>query len=138
MELRIKDVASDFIPKNIYRFNQIRYPNRSLFRVESQKNDTIGYATLIAPVISSKSAAEWRSEPRRRRGCARKPWSEGKNNTGESRQRETKGVHAAAKRRLAKWPREPLCRGSEDLDRKGVRSRASPLSGIFTKCRVQL
>ena len=47
-------MASDFIIKNICRFNQIRYPKRSLFRAKSQKNDTIGYATLIAPVISSK------------------------------------------------------------------------------------
>ena len=131
-------MASDFIPKNIYRFNQIRYPNRSLFRGESQKNDTIGYATLIAPVISSKSAAEWRSEPRRRRGCARRPWSEGKNNAGDSRRRETKGVHTAVKRCSAKRPREPLRRGSEDLDREGARSRAGPLSGVCTECRVQL
>ena len=46
-------MASDFISKNIYRFNQIRYPKRPLFQVESQKNDTIGYATLIAPEITS-------------------------------------------------------------------------------------
>ena len=52
----IKDLIRGvkFYSKNICRFNQIRYPKRSLFRVISQKNDTIGYATLIAPVISSK------------------------------------------------------------------------------------
>ena len=47
-------MPSDFIPKNICRFNQIRYLKRPLFGVESRKNDAIGYATLIAPVISSK------------------------------------------------------------------------------------
>ena len=53
---RIKDIIHGvaFYFKNICKFNQIRYPKRSLFRVISQKNDTIGYATLIAPVISSK------------------------------------------------------------------------------------
>ena len=53
---RIKDIIHgvSFYFKNICKFNQIRYPKRSLFRVISQKNDTIGYATLIAPVISSK------------------------------------------------------------------------------------
>ena len=52
----IKDLIHGikFYSKNIYTFNQIRYPKRSLFRIISQKNYTIGYATLIAPVIFSK------------------------------------------------------------------------------------
>ena len=52
----IKDLIRGirFYSKNIYKLNQIRHPKRSLFREISQKNDTIGYATLIAPVISSK------------------------------------------------------------------------------------
>ena len=52
----IKDLICGvkFCSKNICRFNQIRYPKRSLFQVISQKNDSIGYATLIAPVIFSK------------------------------------------------------------------------------------
>ena len=45
-------MASDFILQIIWRIHQIRYPKRPLFRVESQKNDTIGYATLIAPEIT--------------------------------------------------------------------------------------
>ena len=51
-------MASDFILQNICRFNQIRYPKRPLFRVKSQKNDSIGYATLIAPEISSEIKLE--------------------------------------------------------------------------------
>ena len=52
----IKDLRRgiSFYSKNIYRFKQIRYPKKSLFRVISQKNDTIGYATLITPIIYSK------------------------------------------------------------------------------------
>ena len=52
----IKDLIRDirFYSKNICKLNQIRYPKRSLFWEISQKNDMIGYATLIAPVISSK------------------------------------------------------------------------------------
>ena len=52
----IKDLIRGvkFYSKNICRFNQIRYLEKSLFRVVSQKNDTNGYATLIAPAISSK------------------------------------------------------------------------------------
>ena len=46
-------MASDFILQIICRIHQIRNPKRSLFRVKSQKNDTIGYATLIAPKIIS-------------------------------------------------------------------------------------
>ena len=46
-------MASDFILQIICRIHQIRYPKRLLFRVESQKNDIIGYATLIAPEITS-------------------------------------------------------------------------------------
>ena len=46
-------MASDFILQIICRIHQIRNPKRSLFRVKSQKNDTIGYATLIAPEITS-------------------------------------------------------------------------------------
>ena len=46
-------MASDFILMNICRFDQIRYPKRPLFQVKSQKNDTIGSATLIAPEITS-------------------------------------------------------------------------------------
>ena len=51
----IKDLIRGvkFYSKNICRFNQIRYPKRSFFRVISQKNDTIGFATLIAPEIIS-------------------------------------------------------------------------------------
>ena len=37
----------------ICRINQIQNPKRPLFRVKSQKNDTIGSATLIAPKITS-------------------------------------------------------------------------------------
>ena len=47
-------MASDFTLQIICRIHQIRYSKRPLFRVTSLKNDTIGYATLIAPVISSK------------------------------------------------------------------------------------
>ena len=47
-------MASDFNLQIIWRIHQIRYPKRPLFRVESQKNDTIGYATLIAPEITSE------------------------------------------------------------------------------------
>ena len=56
LKFGIKDLIRGvkFYSKNICRFNQIRYPKRSLFRAISQKNKTIGYATLIAPVISSK------------------------------------------------------------------------------------
>ena len=46
-------MASDFILQIICRIYEIRYPKRPLFRVESQKNDIIGYATLIAPEITS-------------------------------------------------------------------------------------
>ena len=46
-------MTSDFILKNICRIHQIRNPKRPLFRVKSQKNDTIGSATLIAPEIIS-------------------------------------------------------------------------------------
>ena len=46
-------MASDFILQIICRIHQIRYPKRPLFRVKSQNNDTIGYATLIAPEITS-------------------------------------------------------------------------------------
>ena len=46
-------MASDFILQNICRIHQIRYPRRPLFWGKSQKNDTIGYATLIAPEITS-------------------------------------------------------------------------------------
>jgi len=46
-------MASDFILQITCRFHQIRYPKRPLFRVKSQKNDAIGYATLIAPEITS-------------------------------------------------------------------------------------
>jgi len=60
LKFGIKDLIRGvkFYSKNICRFNQIRYPKRSFFRVISQKNDTIGYATLIAPVISSKIKPE--------------------------------------------------------------------------------
>ena len=47
-------MASDFILQNICRIHQIRYPKRPLFQVKSQKNDTIEYATLIAPEITSE------------------------------------------------------------------------------------
>ena len=48
-------MASDFILQNIYRIHQIRYPKRPLFSgKKSQKNDTIGYTTLIAPEITSE------------------------------------------------------------------------------------
>ena len=46
-------MALDFILLNICRIHQIRYPKRPLFRVKSQKNDAIEYATLIAPKITS-------------------------------------------------------------------------------------
>ena len=46
-------MASDFILQIICRIHQIRYPKRPFFRVKYQKNDTIGYATLIAPEITS-------------------------------------------------------------------------------------
>src|SRR6185295_1317696 len=45
--------ASDFILQIICRIHQIRNPKRPLFRVKSQKNNTIGSATLIAPEIIS-------------------------------------------------------------------------------------
>ena len=45
-------MASDFILQITCRFHQIRYLKRPLFRVKSQKNDAIGYATLIAPEIT--------------------------------------------------------------------------------------
>ena len=44
-------MASDFILQIICRIHQIWNPKRPLFR--SQKNDTIGSATLIAPEITS-------------------------------------------------------------------------------------
>ena len=47
-------MASDFILQNISRIHQIRNSKKPLFRVKSQKNDAIGYATLIAPEITSK------------------------------------------------------------------------------------
>ena len=47
-------MTSDFILQNICRIHQIRYPKRPLFLEKSQKNDTIGYATLIAPEITSE------------------------------------------------------------------------------------
>ena len=47
-------MASDFILLIICRIHQIRNPKRPLFRVNSQKNDTIGYATLIALEITSE------------------------------------------------------------------------------------
>ena len=46
-------MASDFILQIICRIHQIRNPKRPLFRVKSQKNDIIGFATLIAPKITS-------------------------------------------------------------------------------------
>ena len=46
-------MASDFILQIICRIHQIRNPKRPLFWVKSQKNDTIGSATLIAPEIIS-------------------------------------------------------------------------------------
>jgi len=46
-------VVLDFILQIICRIHQIRNPKRPLFRVKSQKNDTIGSATLIAPEITS-------------------------------------------------------------------------------------
>ena len=47
--------SSDFILQNICKFNQIRYPKKTPFSGKrSQKNDMIGYATLIAPEISSE------------------------------------------------------------------------------------
>ena len=46
-------MASDFILQIICRIHQIRNPKRPLFRVKIPKNDTIGYATLIAPEITS-------------------------------------------------------------------------------------
>ena len=46
-------MASDFILQIICRIHQIWNPKRPLFRVKSQKNDTIRYATLIAPEITS-------------------------------------------------------------------------------------
>ena len=42
-------MASDFILQIICKIHQIRNPKRPLFQVKSQKNDTIAYATLIAP-----------------------------------------------------------------------------------------
>ena len=47
-------MASDFILQIICRIHQIRNPKRPLFRVKSQKNYTIGSATLIAPEITSE------------------------------------------------------------------------------------
>ena len=47
-------MASDIILQNICRIHQIWYPKRPLFQEKSQKNDTIGYATLIAPEITSE------------------------------------------------------------------------------------
>ena len=46
-------MALDFILQIICKIHQIRNPKRPLFRVKSQKNDTIGSATLIAPEITS-------------------------------------------------------------------------------------
>ena len=46
-------MALDFTLLIICRIHQIRNTKRPLFRVESQKNDIIGYATLIAPEITS-------------------------------------------------------------------------------------
>ena len=46
-------MALDFILHNICRIHQIRYPKRPLFWVKSQKNNTIEYASLIAPEITS-------------------------------------------------------------------------------------
>ena len=46
-------MASDFTLQIICRIHQIQYPKRPLFQVKSQKNDTIEYATLIAPEITS-------------------------------------------------------------------------------------
>ena len=46
-------MASDFILQIICRIHQIRNPKRPLFRVKSQKNNTIGSATLIAHEITS-------------------------------------------------------------------------------------
>ena len=46
-------MASDFILQIICRIHQIWNPKSPLFRVKSQKHDTIGYATLIAPEITS-------------------------------------------------------------------------------------
>ena len=56
LKFGIKDLIRGvkFYSKNICMLNQIRYPKRPLFQVKSQKNDTIGYATLIAPEISSE------------------------------------------------------------------------------------
>ena len=45
-------MASDFILQNICMIHQIQYSKRPLFWEKSQKNDTIGYATLIAPEIT--------------------------------------------------------------------------------------
>ena len=45
-------MASDFIHQIICRIHQIWNPKRPLFWVKSQKNDTIGSATLIAPEIT--------------------------------------------------------------------------------------
>ena len=46
-------MASDFILQIICKIHQILNPKRPLFRVKSQKNNTIGSATLIAPEIIS-------------------------------------------------------------------------------------
>ena len=46
-------MASDFTLQIICRIHQIRYSKRSLFGAKSQTNDAIGYATLIAPEITS-------------------------------------------------------------------------------------
>ena len=51
-------MASDFILQNICRIHQIRYPKRPFFRVKSQKNDAIEYATLIVPKITSDITPE--------------------------------------------------------------------------------
>ena len=47
-------MALDFILQIICRIHQIRNPKRPLFWVKSQKNDTIGSVTLIAPEIISR------------------------------------------------------------------------------------
>jgi hypothetical protein len=57
---------------------------------------------------------------------------------GRSHPKRSEEVARMAKGRTAKRFREPLRRGSEDLDGEGARREADPLSEIYTECHVQL
>ena len=83
--------------------------------------------------LQARKRKKWRSELQRRRGHARRPWSEGYRAKAGPARREAK--RRRVQRRVRRSGSESLfADAAKTLDGEGTQSEAAPLSEICTEC----